>query len=358
MRPFCALLLDSYRDLKSQTIFWITLGLSGLVALVFLSIGFDEKGITIFFGATSWEQEFSSKDSPLAYVVYTMLFSNVVAGIWLTFIAIILALISCASIFPDALKEGSAGMLMTKKPSRLEVFLAKLTGSLFFVFVQVGLFVVIVFLAFRWRLGMWNFSLLWYIPAVLLVFLNLYSVMVLVGVKTKSVMTSILIAMVVWGISACLNWAVTSLTQQYEMSKLREATAVEGRSDEVAEERDEAADEGEATRTVGSSREIEGEGDPTLKSWRDTLKTIHWFLPKNSPIMAEAERKVVFGGLDDFGGLEKLQETFSPNDREAFEDSLDELAASDSKFYSIGTSCLFSLVMLSLAAWFFCRKEI
>ncbi|MDB4714433.1 hypothetical protein OAF14_04865, partial [Akkermansiaceae bacterium] len=148
MKPFLTLLLESYRGLRSETIFWVTVGLSVVVATLFLSIGFNEKEISFLFGATNIESDFSGSGTRLVQeVVYIMIFTNLIAGGWLTFIAIILALISCASIFPDAMKEGPAGMLMTKVPSRFQVFLAKLTGSLFFVFIQVGLFVVIVFVA-------------------------------------------------------------------------------------------------------------------------------------------------------------------------------------------------------------------
>jgi len=183
---------------------------------------------------------------------------------------------------------------------------------------------VVVVLAFRWRLGMWNFSLLWYVPAVLLVFLNLYSVMVLVGVKTKSAITSILITLLVWGLSAGLHNAIGFISMSPERS--------------TSEEGSEA-----------------GNPDQALV---DTLETVHLFLPKNGPIMDEAERKVMFDGLEEFGGMAGLKETLKSSDQTNFEATFDELKESDSRFETIGSSCLFALVMLSLAARVFCRKEI
>lgn len=41
-----------------------------------------------------------------------------------------------------------------------------------------------------------------------------------------------------------------------------------------------------------------------------------------------------------------------------FEDTMDKLTPNDSIFYSIGTSCIFSFVMLSIAGCFFCRKDL
>ncbi|MDB4386989.1 hypothetical protein N9Z15_02150 [Akkermansiaceae bacterium] len=149
MKAFLTLLLDSFRMLKSGAIFWVTFGISLLVAVIYLSIGFDEKGVTLFFGLTGFPSEDLVKGSPGSATFYT----KAIVGFWLSWAAIILALISCASIFPKTMEEGSAGMLLTKKSSRLGVFIAKYIGSLLFMFVQVGLFIVIVLIAMKWRLG-------------------------------------------------------------------------------------------------------------------------------------------------------------------------------------------------------------
>lgn len=332
MKPFLTILLDSYRGLKSETLFWITLGLSLLVAVVFLSIGMDDDGLSFLFGAFQWNpgEIFGGglRAGVINRVVYLMTFSNLVAGIWLTFIATILALISCASIFPDSMEEGSAGMLLTKKPSRLLVFFAKLTGSLLFVLVQVGLFVVIVFVAFRWRLGVWNFSVFWYLPAVLLVFLNLYSVMVLVGVKTGSVLTSILVTILVWGLSASLNFGINSIERQLQPPERIPADP---------------------------ALMVKDESRLGLREWLEILETIHLFLPKNGPIMEVAEEKLVIGGLEEFGGFEKLKKEMEKEDGGG---PLADASARKSKFSTIGSSCLFCAVMLGWAALAFSRKEV
>ena len=369
MKPFLTLLLESYRGLKSETIFWVTVGLSLLVAVVFLSIGFDESEISFFFGATSIESDFSGSGARLAQEIgYIMIFTNIVAGGWLTFIAIILALISCASIFPDAMKEGSAGMLMTKAPSRLQVFLAKLTGSLFFVFIQVGLFVLIVFVAFRWRLGVWNFSVFWYVPAVLLVFLNLYSFMVLLGVLTRSVMTSIMLTMLLWGISAGINWTIAYNENSYRRSQYVEVEQPVVVGEVVTVDEPPSEDAGPDTPSEEVAPEVEDEfmrpemkkveGNPRILSRINMLKVVHSFFPKNSPIMASAEKKLVLDGMA--GMIAKGGEEFSKSveEDEEFDQAMDGLTVNDSTFYSIGTSCIFALVMLSVAGWLFCRKDL
>lgn len=367
MKPFLTILLDSYRGLKSEMIFWITLGLSALVAVVFLSIGIHGDGISVLFGLFSWnpsEEIVGGFFGDLINrIVYLMIFSNFVAGVWLTFIATILALISCASIFPNSMNEGAAGMLMTKKPSRLLIFFAKLTGSLLFVLVQVGLFVIIVFFAFRWRLGVWNFSVFWYVPAVLLVFLNLYSVMVLIGVRTRSVLTSILITMLVWGISAGLNAGITGLQVQYRVEKMtieevqeKEAKVRAAEDEEVAPKNSE---KGAIEESISEGLANKEERLQETREWLDILETVHLFLPKNGPIMAVAEEKLVIGGLEEFGGFDEIQRRMDEDGvRDKVGDSFEDPSDLPSKFDTIGTSCLFCGVMLTMAAWVFCRKEI
>ena len=48
MKPFLTLLLESYRGLKSETIFWVTVGLSVIVATLFLSIGLMRKRLAFY----------------------------------------------------------------------------------------------------------------------------------------------------------------------------------------------------------------------------------------------------------------------------------------------------------------------
>ena len=100
----------------------------------------------------------------------------------------------------------------------------------------------------------------------------------------------------------------------------------------------------------------ESEGDPQILSRIDTLRIIHSFLPKNSPIMASAEKKLVLDGiLASASGGDVLKELENEGD---FEAAMDKLTPNDSIFYSIGTSCIFAFVMLSIAGWFFCRKDL
>ena len=73
---FCALLLDAYRQLSAAKLFWLTLGLSGMVVLVFGSIGFNDDGMSLFFGLKQIESEVVHAGSPWARGLYIGMYSS------------------------------------------------------------------------------------------------------------------------------------------------------------------------------------------------------------------------------------------------------------------------------------------
>ena len=169
-------------------------------------------------------------------------------------------------------------------------------------------------------------------------------------------MTSIILTMLVWGISAGIDWVISYQEAAYQTSQsfeFGEPTISEGAASEVGAPTEEwMREEGKFKR----SKVNESEGDRQILSRIETLRIIHSFFPKNSPIMASAEKKLVLDGvLASAGGGAVLKDLKNEGE---FEDAMNKLTPNDSIFYSIGTSCLFSFVMLSLAGWFFCRKDL
>lgn len=392
MKPYYTILLDSFRMLKSTAIFWVTLGISLLVALIYLSIGFDEKGMSLFFGLAPIENELFRKGTPQSETLYVAIFTKLIADYWLSWIAVLMALISCASIFPEALQEGSAGMILTKKPSRLKVFLAKFAGSLLFVTIQVVLFVAIVFVALKWRVGSWNPSIFWYVPLVLLVFTYLYSFLVLVAVKTKSVMTALILTLVLWAVSSFVGWIEGQMYQGIQMMEM-----FEGRENEVVREVnvelekdlaevEEEISEGDLTEveeevpevnltevekeipeedltqvdlTKVESRDDSGSG--SLRIWHKRLVAAYAVFPKTGRTMEVADRLIVVNGKKggSKGSFMSILMGMDENEQDNEFVIVSEKAADrHSAGYAIGTSVAFAFVMLALAAWIFCRKEV
>lgn len=342
MRPFLTILHDSYRQLQSRTLFWLSLGISLLVAVLYLSVGFNDQGISYFFGLGTIENERFRAGTEAAELLYVGMFTKLIAAYWLSWIAVLLALISCGSIFPDALEEGSAGMVLTKKPSRSLVFVAKFVGSLLFVLIQVVVFVVVVFFALWWRLGSWNPSIFWYVPIILLVFFYLYSVFVLVAVKTKSVMTALIVTTILWFTSSVVGWTEGKLFGSIKLAEGLERLVAGG-------------DPAEVTPV--------GEASDSLKAWHQRVNWFYAVLPKTGRTMEVADQFVVIGGKKGLmkGSLMALflgvEDEMSTYERTMV--VLDRLMAERHTVrYVIGTSVVFALTVFLLAGWSFCRKEI
>ncbi len=211
MRLFGAMLIDSYRELNSKKLFWVILFMSATVVLTFASIGFDETGMSMFFGLTHVENALLTDGSFLASLMYRSIFSTFMVGVWLAWIATILALVSTTTIFPDFVTGGAIDLMLSKPIRRVTLFFLKFVASLLFVLLQVTLFCLGVFLCMGIRLGDWEWKIFAAIPVVMLFFSYLFSVNVLFGVWTKSALAALLITMILWTSLWSVNQAETIL---------------------------------------------------------------------------------------------------------------------------------------------------
>lgn len=323
MRVFWTLLIDSLRLLRARALFWITLAISALAAVIYLSIGFTPTGLSMMFGMAEFDNPVLRAGTPAAELFYLGLFSKFIVGVWLSWVAIGLAIISCAPVFPDFMAEGSIGIPLSKPVSRLKLFLYKYIGSLMFVVLQVGLFCAIVFFAVRWRVGTWNPSVFWAVPLVTLVFSYLYSVVVLVAVKTRSVLPAILAGILIWFAS----W----VGQQGEQVLYKVAY-------------------------LDTPGEVISKGEESnLQEWHRRSVWLMACLPKTGETVNLMDRHVVVGGKTGFSnsGFIKILMGMESSP----EESVDQAIARHSTLYIIGTSLIFEGVMLGLAAWIFCRRD-
>lgn len=326
MRAFLTVLGDAMRLLRARALFWISLGISLLAALLYLSIGFDEKGMSILFGAFHMEDAFLAKGTKGAEMVYLALFSKVIIGVWLAWVATVLALISCSPIFPEFLEEGSAGVALSKPLSRPLLFFYKFAGAMLFVAVQTSLFAVIVFVAIRWRVGVWNPTVFWSVPIMILVFSYLYAVLVWLGIKTRSVMASVLLTLLFWVM------CFASLISE----QLGYAAAHRGRSPLTGME-------------LKDEEQLEWQ---SLYRW---MSLPHAVLPKPGETSALLERWIVLGDGRNLGG--STIDAMSDSGKWGNLDDAKEDMTRHSPAWIIGTSLAFEAVVLALACRMFSRRD-
>ena len=328
MRQFNAVMIDALRLLRARVLFWVTLGISGFAALIYLSIGFTETGVSVLFGLAEFENEFLVKGSPLTEQFYLALFGMFIVNIWLSWIAIILALISCAPVFPEFMQEGSAGAVLSKAIPRWRLFLYKYVAGLLFAAVQTAVFCVIVFFALRLRIGHWNPSVFWAVPLIVLMFSYLWAVMVLVGVKTKSVMAAVLASLAFW--FCC--WLAKSV-----------------------EESTWTAAEFGVSMTMMGPRQLSLEEQEKAREDYPSYSMAFKVLPKTTDTVNLLQRWIVVKGDSEFSATEITSMAVDGNP--VRDDEVEQGMKRHSPSFIIGSSLAFEAVILLWAGWIFCRRD-
>lgn len=377
MRLFRAMLLDSYRELNSKKLFWVILMMSGMVVLVYASIGFDETGMSMFFGLWQIENELLTKDSFMSIVLYRSIFATFMVGIWLAWIATILALVSTTTVFPDFITGGAIDIMLSKPIRRVTLFFMKFVASLLFVLLQVTIFCVGVFLCMGIRLGDWEWKIFAAIPVVTLFFSYLFSVNVLFGVWTRSALAALLITMVLWTSLWSVNQAETILnvvrTQMIMAVERADESITKLEESYAALETAETDQNASALARMRTDLELErDERGRTLETigkidnWYNPIRTVRTVMPKTAETIALLDRWLrrdtdvnLFDLLqgkvasDDSGAF---RVTNTSDDREAQRRVQQEYDAK-SEFFLIGSSLVFEALVLSLACWIFVRRD-
>jgi len=339
MRPVLTVLMDSFRLLQAKKMFWISIGISMLVALMYASIGFNEKGMTCLFGMQEFENPILREGRPEAAAFYVLLFTDLIVKFWLAFGAVALALFSTAGIFPDFIADGSIGISVSKPMSRLRLFFVKYLGGLLFVGLQVTLFTVIVFLALGLRVGEWNFTVFWAVPVITFVFSLLYCVAVFAGVWKKSTLYALLGAFLMWGTALTAQWTEVLLYQAAHM--VPEAGI-------------------NIDYTTGKAKEGEEEvkKNNSIVSAHKTAKALEAPLPKTRDCTTYLKRLIKMKERDSMlAGVswDTLLSGKMPDHKQTA--AMKRADERHSAAYVFGTSALFEAVVLGLAALIFCRRD-
>lgn len=378
MMIFLAMLKDAYRQLNSKRLFWVILALSGVVVLGYGSIGFNDAGMSVFFGLIKVDNPMFARDSFGAVLLYRGIFAQFILGLWLAWIATILALVSTAGVFPDFLADGAIDIVLSKPISRVKLFIFKYLSSLLFVILQVSVFCVGIFLCLGIRLGDWEPRIFLAIPLLTVFFSYLYSITTLVGVWTRSAMAALLITMLVWfGIFSLnaaeniLNMVKTQVTIQAEQSEKNIARLETGIADLEAAEETEDSDTA-ITRLQVQIESLQEERDEKhaavgkIERWHKPIRIVQSILPKTGETIGLLDRWLrrdtdinltdLLSGNVEMDESGQLKRTQANEEREA-ERRIQAEYESRSEFYVVGTSLAFEGVLLGLAGLIFARRD-
>ncbi|MEL6740732.1 MAG: ABC transporter permease [Planctomycetota bacterium] len=386
LRQTWALFVDAYRELNARKLFWITMILSGLVVGIFAALGISDRGISIF----GWHPAFLAQvttDVIAPSVFYKGMFANLGIGLWLTWIATILALISTAGLIPELITGGSIETMLSKPIGRLRLFLTKYLTGLLFVALQVAVFSAGSFLVIGIRGGVWEPAIFLAIPIVVVFFSYLFSVCALLGLVTRSTIAALLLTSLCWAMLFVVNLADQTLvfleTNQrliieeredrlelmernaVRLAQIREHDSVEAA--EAAGYTPTPEDLASANPFVGTQRsllESDRESLDDLSFWTGLVVGLKTALPKTSETTALLERNLI-----DLSELPQPDED-APVDLELTQANQDivvddeelsfavqERLRSRSVWWIVGTSLIFEGVILAIAGLIFARRD-
>ncbi|MCZ6445393.1 MAG: ABC transporter permease [Planctomycetota bacterium] len=377
MTVVAAMLLDAYRELNSKKLFWITLVLSGMVVICYGSIGFDEDGMSILYGLKHVDSEFIKQGSPWARAMYMGIFSDFVVTIWLSWIAIILALISTTTIFPDFVASGTIDLVLAKPITRIKLFVIKYLTSLLFVVLQVGLFCVGVFACVGLRLGEWNWMIFAAVPIVTVFYSYLYSANVLTGILTRSAITALLLTMLFWFGLWSIQSSEVLLNQFRFMSQIQAERAQEivDRVEASLATADDAENGVSDRQRLRWERELDGaqedheqaqELEQTLTTWHRRVRVGVIILPKTQHTVGLLSRwlkdpqgfSIIAMMRGDMTGMMPGSNANRPTGVDAETSRRMEAYYDDTSPWFIITSSLgFELLVLGVACWMFVRRD-
>jgi len=381
-----ALLHDSWRLLLSRKLFWITFAINLLVVLLYASIGFTDKGVSILFGLYEIEDPRFRAGLPLAKALYRGIFSDFIVTTWLAWIATGLALVSTTSIFPDFLADGAIDLVISKPIRRAKVFLVKFAGALLFVLLQVTVFSTGAFLAYGWRLGEWNWAIFLAIPIVTVFYSYLYGFNVLMAMVSRSSIAALIFTALFWlalffvqSGEGLFNRIATD--QEVELARVEERVArreaslarlaAEGKTSENSNEFERVRGQVETDR--GTAADLRQTAEST-RAWHRLFLRTMTVLPKNQETIGLVGRAltrkdeptmtdVFFAGPR--GGLPPPRPPDAEPDRrwerrEVARETAERVEADydgRSIAWIIGTSLAFEAVLVGAAMLLFVRRD-
>ncbi len=349
-----AIFVNAYRSLNAKKMFWIVMILSGVLVAAFACVGVNDNGIKILMLQID-NSVVNAKQTPPAEF-YKGLF--VVLGIqsWLGWLAIILALISTAGIFPDLIANGSIEMVLSKPMGRLRLFFTQYLAGLMFVTFQVVVFTAASFLVIGWRGGAWELALFVAIPIVVCFFSYLFCVCVLFGILTRSTLASLLLTFLCWAAFWVIGTAEET-TRMFVTLERHHVSLAELSAESRSKQNPSVVQVAQppTASTAADEQTAEQSSEPSA-SWlarvHEVLYVVKTALPKTSET-----QKLLENCLMDMAKLPNRAGTQqNPRAAAAIQEVVED-ARRRSVAWIVGTSLGFETVVLAAAAWVFCRRD-
>ncbi len=384
MTQTIALLVDAYRELCAKKLFWITMILSVLVVAAFAMVGINEKGLTFLWfqiPADAFGVTLTSETLPRG-LLYRFMFANLAVPFWLSWVAIVLGLISTAGMIPDLIQSGTIEAVLSRPIGRVRLLLTKFIGGLLFMALQVAVFSLLAFLVIAIRGGSLAWEVFLAVPIVVAMFSYLFAICVLLGMITRSTIAALLLTLLVWCVIFIINMgdAIAVSAHEQTKSQLRvevarlermERNATLAILNDLNEERTaegqeplesyEPTDEELTTRDIRIApkrveiEEIES-GERLAQKWRTGIYLGKTVLPKTQETIGLLDRWTVDQeAIREIGG--PLPEDDTQRARAEGQQATEDAYENRPLWWILGTSFLFEAFILGIAVIIFKRRD-
>lgn len=384
MTQTMALLVDAYRELCAKKLFWITMILSVVVVAAFAMVGINENGLTFLWfqiPADAFGVRLTSETLPHG-LLYRFMFANLAVPFWLSWVAIVLGLISTAGMIPDLIQSGTIEAVLSRPIGRVRLLLTKFAGGLLFMALQVAVFSLLAFLVIGIRGGSWAPEVFLAVPIVVAMFSYLFAICVLLGLLTRSTIAALLLTLLLWCVIFIINMGDAIAVSAHEQikSQLRveqarvermERNATLALLNSINEERaasgEEPLESYEPTDAELTARDIRIEpkradiaelesGERLAEKWRGGIYLGKTVLPKTQETIGLLDRWTVDqDAIRELSGLppEDDQDRARVEGQQATEDAFERRPL----WWILGTSFLFEAFVLGIAALIFKRRD-
>ena len=224
MTALLAMLVDTYRELSSRRLFWLSLVLSALVVMSFALVGINERGMTVL--GYTLEIPFLNSSVLQPGEFYKLAFYAMGVRFWLAWLACLLALVSSAGLFPELVSSGTVETLLSRPVPRYRLYLFKFLGGIAFTALQVSVFCAASFVVIGLRGGAWEPGLFLAVPMVTLLYSYLFAMCALIGTVTRSGIAALLLTVLFWGFLFMLGTS-EQMVNGFRIGKTQEIAAID-----------------------------------------------------------------------------------------------------------------------------------
>ncbi len=183
----------TFREALSRKIFITFFGVSTLVlliiSLVFATVSIDDMMPVV---SVNGQNQMGSLLEEVAVFFKMLIVVPLYGG------GLFLSIFSVSSFIPNMLEKGSIDLLLSKPVSRSQIIWGKFLGGSLMVFVNVAYLVIGIWFLIGLKFGIWEAGLLWTIFAITFTFMVIYSMIILVGILTRSSVLAMMLSYLIF----------------------------------------------------------------------------------------------------------------------------------------------------------------